>query len=392
MLTTKKNACPYCGNNPVNHTLSNMAEMIDLMMSPVYQTMNSLHNSTIDRSLNYVLKMGVWPLKTLGIWNFHHDSEKSRSARSKVIWEEAKRRGIEMEGIAVFGKPIEQHRANIKGTWHYFESLPIPPRFNHASYAWIDDKWKLRNFLQKNKIPMAYGGYARTLDTALEIFKKGTPPFIVKPRVGSRGRHTSTHIYSGEQLKRAFAIAQQLCHFVIIEEQLTGSVYRGTYVNGGVVGILRGDPPRITGDGKHTIRELIREKNRTKHRTVADVTINDHVVDFLNRQHLTLQTILKKGKTIDLSEKIGISYGGFSAEEFPKTHVRILEYLERAGDRIGCPVVGFDFIIDDITKDPDTQRWGIIEANSLPFIDLHHFPLQGKPTNVASKVWDLFDD
>ncbi|KKQ85683.1 MAG: hypothetical protein UT09_C0044G0001, partial [Parcubacteria group bacterium GW2011_GWF2_38_8] len=32
------------------------------------------------------------------------------------------------------------------------------------------------------------------------------------------------------------------------------------------------------------------------------------------------------------------------------------------------------------------QHCGIIECNSLPFIDLHHYPLFGKPNNVASKL------
>jgi hypothetical protein len=43
-------------------------------------------------------------------------------------------------------------------------------------------------------------------------------------------------------------------------------------------------------------------------------------------------------------------------------------------------------------NDPDMQHWGIIECNSLPFINLHHFPIEGNPENVASKIWDLWKD
>jgi hypothetical protein len=37
----------------------------------------------------------------------------------------------------------------------------------------------------------------------------------------------------------------------------------------------------------------------------------------------------------------------------------------------------------------ETPRCGVIECNSLPFIDLHHFPLQGKPRNIAAAVWNV---
>jgi D-alanine-D-alanine ligase-like ATP-grasp enzyme len=65
-------------------------------------------------------------------------------------------------------------------------------------------------------------------------------------------------------------------------------------------------------------------------------------------------------------------------------------YMEKAGVVLGAPVVGFDVIIENPTEDPDTVRWGIIEANSLPFIDLHYLPLHGTPSNPASAVWDLW--
>jgi D-alanine-D-alanine ligase-like ATP-grasp enzyme len=58
---------------------------------------------------------------------------------------------------------------------------------------------------------------------------------------------------------------------------------------------------------------------------------------------------------------------------------------------MGTPIVGFDFIIPDPTQDPRDQKWGIIEANMNPFIDLHHFPLVGNPINVAAKVWDMWE-
>jgi cyanophycin synthetase len=214
---------------------------------------------------------------------------------------------------------------------------------------------------------------------------------IVKPRLGSRGRHTTTFIYNEQQLLEAYKIAKQLCYWVIMEEHLIGSVYRGTLIGGKLVGVLGGDPPRITGDGRHNIQQLIEFKNQDKNPKVKDVLINKGTENFIARSGYGLTTILPKDKTIDLSEKIGVNYGGSSYELIGKVHPKIVKVLEEAANLLNDPIVGFDFIIKDPTLDPDTQKWGILECNALPFINLHHDPLYGTPVNVAAHVWDLFE-
>ena len=118
---------------------------------------------------------------------------------------------------------------------------------------------------------------------------------------------------------------------------------------------------------------------------------NEQLELFLGRLGYTLETVLEKDLSIDLSEKIGISYGGSSREMLAETHPKIITELTRAGKLVNSPVIGFDFIIADPTQSPDAQIWGIIECNSLPFINLHHNPIEGTPINVAAKVWDLWN-
>ncbi len=388
--TLADKSCVYCGNNPVNHAANYLHEFISTLTAPFYQVMMLI---PLDIT-NKIVSIMYWPIIYLagkcGIWKYHRSNQKIRTDRSRVIWEEAKKRGIEMEGLLLFGKPIEQYRAKVNGRWYYFESLPIPPHLHHNRYAWLDDKYKFKKLMSQFSIPTPYGGKVTTYQQALSIYRTGHAPFIVKPRSGSRGRHTTTFIYTETDLKRAFDIGKQLSYSLIIEEHLIGSVYRGTYIGGEVVGILQGDPPRVVGDGSSTIRELIQEKNTNKHERVKEFIPTEHAVSFLRRQGFSLDTVLSIGNMVDLSEKIGLSYGGSAIERIDQTHPEILRILKVAGDRTGSPIVGFDFIIPDVSVDPQNQRWGLIEANSLPFIDLHHFPLKGIPVNVAAKVWDLW--
>lgn len=90
-----------------------------------------------------------------------------------------------------------------------------------------------------------------------------------------------------------------------------------------------------------------------------------------------------------LNEKIGVSYGGGSAEEYDICHPDNHALFEKAAKVFDDTIIGFDFMIPDISKSWKEQRCGFLEANSVPFINLHHHPLKGKPRNIAAKVWDL---
>ena len=175
-----------------------------------------------------------------------------------------------------------------------------------------------------------------------------------------------------------------------MQEHLFGSVYRATVIQNCLVGFFRADPPQITGDGINTIEKLIANKNLKHNDKISSIRINADLIKFIERQGYTMASILEKDKTINLSAKTGRMYGGYTEEMLPKVHPKMHAIFAKAGSIVDAPIIGFDLIIEDPTLDPDTQRWGIIECNSLPFVDLHYFALEGKPVNLAENIWDLW--
>lgn len=112
-----------------------------------------------------------------------------------------------------------------------FSGIPRPKNVNQAALAIMDDKAIFKKTCMGNDIPVPAGGYARTFSEAKKIFDRIQKPVIVKPRLGSRGRHVVTYVRNYNDLKHAFKIARQLCLWVIVEEQIIGPVYRGTVVD-----------------------------------------------------------------------------------------------------------------------------------------------------------------
>lgn len=399
-------SCVFCGNNPVaGHFLYWYFESSNIFLAPIRRFVFA--NALFRRSKKIVKHFDLlMVLARLGIFlkilKLQADIQKCKVPRAKVLWEEAARRGIEMKELLLFGRPFDCYLASkIKGQGLgiVFSGLPRPTNYNDSALDWMDDKWLFKKKLMEHGLPVPKGGSCSRFSQAKKIFDniQATPytlhptplPVIIKPRSGSRGRHSTTFVSSTDDLKQAFKIARQLCYWIIVEEQLQGPVYRATLINYELCGVLRGDPPQAAGDGRHTIRELIEIKNSQPHPGIKDVIIDESMDRFLRRQGLFLSSILKKDELIDLFEKIGVNYGGSSSEDFDICHPDNKELFVRAAKIIGDPIVGFDFIIPDIAKSWREQKCGFIEANSLPFINLHYNPLHGQTRNVAAKVWEM---
>lgn len=391
MTETKKIRCSECGNNPTNHLFSLIGNTASILLYPLDTILvGNFFGKKIGQFIVYATKPYLAILKSLHLISWNTDSSKALTKRAQVIWEEAQKRNIPMKQLVILGRPVEFYTAKIKGgKTLFFESIPQTKCGYIESYGWMDDKNILKKKLAQKNIATPRGGSAWNYAQALHIFKQIGGPVIIKPRIGSRGRHTTTFIYTEEDFKKAYQSAKKLCFFVIIEEHLIGSVYRGTCINNTLVGVLEGMPPRITGTGVHTISELLKQKNLSlPDNHIRSVTIDTKMEEFLTRLGYTPLSILPARLTIDVSEKIGLSYGGNSRELFKETHPLLIQELEKAAICVNAGVIGFDFIIDDPRTNPENKKWGIIECNSLPFINLHHDPHEGEPINIAELVWN----
>ncbi len=385
--------CQYCGNNPVPHFLHWYFESLDVAFRPLrllvaYNPATRLAGRLwkFFRLTAAVTEAG----RLLGIVRFADRPSEETSGRARVLWQEAERRGLRMRAVYVFGKSVDCFTLEKAGRTVFFSGLPRPDsRDGGERLDWLDDKWCFRQLCQREGLPVPGGASCRTFSEALAVFRRLRKPCIVKPRAGSRGRHTTTNVSTETELREAFRVAKQLCYWAMVEEHLDGPVYRGTVVGYRCRGVLRGDSPQVTGDGRSSLRELVTAKNRAPHPGTKNIVLDVRAERFLSRVGLGFDSVPEAGRTVFLSEKIGVSYGGSSSEELKTCHPDNVALFERAAKACGDPILGFDFIVPDITEPWHEQRSGFLECNTLPFINLHHDPLKGKPENVAGAILDL---
>jgi len=384
-------ACKECGNSPVNHFEHYLSNTLTHWSSGARKkSLRGRFFAWSHAALGKIEQPAMALVGKLLFASYSTDVQKANTYRSQVIWEEANRRGIEMQQMNLFGHGTEIYRARMRDHWTYFQSLPIPDARKNDVVDWIDDKYLLKKALLQAGIPAPKVFSVRSHTEAQSAFDMLSSAAVVKPRLGSRGRHTTVNVRSKDDAALAFVSAQKLGRHVVIEEYLEGAVCRGTVVEGILVGFFQAHQPVVYGDGLSTIEQLVALQNLNKHERVQDIVLNDEHHRYLGSYDLSLDTVVPNGARVVLSHRTGRLFGGRTRELLGSEHPKLREYLERAARLIGSPVVGFDLIIEDPEKDPDGQKWGIIEANSLPYIDLHYLPLEGAPSNVAAAVWDLW--
>ncbi len=383
--------CPHCWESQVNHTSYRFQTSSDIIAQRMHSNnLERFMRTMFDPIVYVVLYICHRFFKWIGIIRHNKDIKKITSWRARVLWEEAERRGIKMIDIRPFGLAINLYRAKMKDRDIYYMDMPRPDKFD-KNLEWIDDKYLFKKMLAKHKLPHAKGDSFTSLRSAIRYFDTLEKPVIIKPRLWSRSRHTTTGISDIATFKRAFKIAKQLCHRVMIEEHLPWAVYRGTVIWGKLVAVLGGTSPQVTGDGKSTIQELIDTKNKNKQEQQGEIKITDTLKDFLSTMDLSLDSVLPTNKSIKISAKSWVANGGESIDLTDQIHPDTRAMLEEVGRVADSPIMWLDFMITDISKSYKEQKCGIIECNAAPFIQLHHDVMIGKSINVAKYVWDLVD-
>ncbi len=390
-------ACPECGDGPIFHRLTYISIVIDELLAPfaspgpagrfISRLVYGLEGRLTPHMLDSLMKWGLAERVT--------EPDDGTQLLALMIWNEARERGIAVSEFRLFGLPRNIFLAMYPdGRKIAYEGIPLPA-WDKQRVPWMDNKAMLKEKFRALGLPVARGGASGSLAGAKTLFRAMVPPAIVKPYSGSGSRHTVLHIMDEEGLERAFAIATEVAPRAVVEEELVGPVYRATVVDGTFAAALRRDQPQVVGDGTHTVRELVEKANEHPkrqgpyfHRMKLDAIAEAE----LAWQGLAFETVLAAGQQAILHQKINWSVGGTTADVTDEVHPENIALFEEVARVLKAPIVGIDFIIEDITRSwKEQERCGILECNSMPFFDNHHLPFEGKPRNVAALIWNMMD-
>lgn len=139
----------------------------------------------------------------------------------------------------------------------------------------MENKEVTKIIFKEHGINVPDGITVKSVDEALEkflLFREKS--IVVKPKSTNFGK--GVIILKGDKLKEDYknAVKQALDYdsSVLIEEFISGKEYRFLVIGDETVALFHRVPANVTGDGVHTIEELVNEKNKDPLRGKGYVT------------------------------------------------------------------------------------------------------------------------
>ena len=223
-----------------------------------------------------------------------------------------------------------------------------------ATYHLVNNKRSCHVWLADRGIPVpAQIAWSDRSPAEAEAFLSRYAPIVVKPCMQWGGRGVSMGIRTVEQLRRAVRFARRYESDVILEETVAGEDLRVILVGGRCVAAIRRNPAHVTGDGLHTLRQLIRSRNRKRRREDPSNLIPENAETWHNLAELgrSPDDIPAAGEKVRVRLTNNYHTGGdvdIVTDPLPAA----VTIAERIVKELALPLAGVDFLIDPESRHP----------------------------------------
>jgi len=252
-----------------------------------------------------------------------------------------------------------------------------------------------KHMLEDAGIPVPKGTVVRKVESAIDDAEWLGYPVVVKPHDGHHGKGVTTGISDEKDVREAFARAKEISDKVIVEKSYTGNDYRMLVVDGRLVAAAMREPAAVTGDGEHTIDELIAIENRNPRRgyghekAMTRLSTSEVTANLLERAGYTLETVLPEGEVFRLELTANLSSGGSAIDVTDTVHKANRFMAERIASIVGLDIAGIDVIATTLEQPVKKIGGAVIEVNAAPGLRMHLAPGQGRARNVARPIVDM---
>ena len=224
----------------------------------------------------------------------------------------------------------------------------------------------------------AIGSPRRNIDAAYRHAVKLGFPVIVKPNSGSQGVGVAL-VHNKREFYRAVRSVFKHDRIVLVQKPVRGKDYRIVVLDNKIISAYERIPLSVVGDGKSTIKQLLKAKQKQFVASSRDTQIktdDPRIVVKLKHQGLNLQSVLSAGQRVYLLDNANLSTGGDSVDVTKEVHPEFKKLAVNITLDMGLRLCGVDLMVEcgDISQKPAVY-W-VLEINSAPGLD--HYAKIGK--------------
>lgn len=256
------------------------------------------------------------------------------------------------------------------------------------------NKQLTKDVLAAAGVPVPLGRVVASAAEAWEAARAVGLPVVVKPADGNHGRGVFLNLTTRDEVEQAFPVASaegRRVHTVIVEQFVPGVEHRLLVIGGRMIACAKGEHISVTGDGRHTVAELIElqinsdpRRSRSEASPNKTVDLDATVRAQLAQEGVTPDTVPAAGRGV-LVRQIGTHGLDVTAD----VHPEMAAVAVRAARAVGLDIAGIDLIARDIHRPPAEQGAKVCEVNAGPQLIIHAQPSRGPGQPVGEAIVDL---
>lgn len=228
--------------------------------------------------------------------------------------------------------------------------------------------------LRQAGIPVPDHAQVGSADEAVRVADRLGYPVVVKPLDKDGGVGVAAGIKDAAGVRRAYDAARKFSNAILVEKHVEGRDYRLVVLHGTLIWALERVPGGVTGDGTHTIRELVDTLNADPRRSKASsaplkpLDFDVEAVELIEEAGMDADTVLPEGQWLRLRRAANVASGGMPVGMFEKVHPANRLLAERAARALRLDIAGIDLLIPDVERPWTETGAAICEVNAQPTI------------------------
>ena len=234
------------------------------------------------------------------------------------------------------------------------------------------DKTRAASLLRTAGLPVPTHQRVGSLEQALRVASQLGYPVVVKPASLDGGLGVAAGLQNPEEVTAAFHASQRHSTDTLVEKHVDGRDYRLVVFQEDLLLAIERVPGGVTGDGVHTVQQLLEQLNADPrrgsgaHALLQHVTMDDEAQGLLQSAGLTTASVPALAQWVRLRRTANVATGGTPVSVLAQVHPDNRLLAVRAAKALRLDLAGVDLLIPDIRRSWRESGAGICEVNSQP--------------------------